>query len=86
MPINALLSDPAFDPDTVAILASAFETAWEALLKLQSSLAEPNQADATRERLARHIVLSWQMGERTPEQLVASAVAAFSSPERPPAR
>jgi hypothetical protein len=85
MPINALLSDPAFDPDTVAILASAFETAWEALLKLQRSLAEPNHADATRERLARPIVLSWQMGERTTEQLVASALAAFSSPERPPA-
>ena len=86
MPINALLADPEFDPDTVAILAAAFEAAWESLLKLQSPLAEPSQAGATRERLARHIVLSWQMGERTTERLVASALAAFSPQERPSAQ
>jgi len=50
--MTSLLNDPDFDPEAVATLASAFDAAWEALLKIQSSLAEPDQAEATRERLA----------------------------------
>lgn len=82
--MTSLMSDSGFDPETVAILASAFDSAWESLVKLQSPLAEPNEAEATRDRLARQIILSWQIGERSTERLVAIALSSLPSPEGPP--
>ena len=75
MPIDKLLASAAFEPDTVALLASAFDTAWEAVKKSGSPLAAEDQAAATREALARRIIEAGKKGERDMQRLVDDALA-----------
>ena len=75
MTITSLLAETAFDSDTVALLASAFETAWDTLKTSGSPLAADAQAASTRELLARHIIGMAQKGERDPQRLAADALA-----------
>ena len=83
MPMKALLADAGYDPDTVTVLVSSFETAWNKLVALNSPHAESMHAEATRERLAKQIILSWQMGEYSEERLAASALASLPSTDHP---
>ena len=53
MSIIPFLRDSSFDPEAVAILAAAFDAAWDALQKSGSPLASDAQAMTTRERLAK---------------------------------
>jgi hypothetical protein len=53
MPIASLLANTAFDPETVALLSSAFDTAWDTLQKSGSPLAADGKAASTRELLAK---------------------------------
>ena len=75
MPIASLLADAAFDPDTVALLASAFDTAWNTVKKSGSPLAADGQAAATRELLAKRIIEMGHKGERDGQRLVDDALA-----------
>ena len=47
MPIASLLADAAFDADTVALLSSAFETAWDTIKKSGNPLAAAGRAAST---------------------------------------
>ena len=75
MPIASLLADAAFDPDTVALLASAFDTAWNTVKKSGSPLAADGQAASTRELLAKRIIEMGHKGERDGRRLVDDALA-----------
>jgi hypothetical protein len=75
MPIASLLADAAFDPDTIELLASAFETAWNAVKKSGSPLAAEDQAASTRELLAKRIIEMGHKGERDRRCLVDDALA-----------
>ena len=75
MPIASLLADAAFDPDTVKLLASAFETAWNTVKKSGSPLAADGQAASTRELLAKRIIEMGHKGERDGRRLVDDALA-----------
>jgi hypothetical protein len=75
MPIYSLFADAAFDSDTTALLASAFDTAWDTVKKSGSPLAADDQAASTRELLARRIIAVGRKGERDPQQLVDDALA-----------
>jgi hypothetical protein len=75
MSIGSFLENSAFDPDTIAILAAAFETAWDTVRKSGSPLAADDQAASTRERLAKRIVAMAQQGERDRQRLVDDALA-----------
>ena len=75
MSIASLLAETAFDPDTVALLASAFETAWDTVKKSGSPLAADDQAASTRELLAKRIIATAQKGERDTQRLVDDALA-----------
>ena len=75
MPIDKLLASAAFEPDTVALLASAFDTAWDTVKRSGSPLATEDRAAATREALARHIIEAGKEGERDVRRLVDDALA-----------
>jgi hypothetical protein len=75
MPIASLLAKSAFDPDTTALLASAFDTTWNRLKKSGNPLAADSEAASTREVLAKYIIEMGQKGERNPKRLVEGALA-----------
>jgi hypothetical protein len=65
----------SFDPETVAILASAFDEAWDILQKSGSPLAREAPATTTRERLAKRIIEMGRKGVRNHKRLVEDALA-----------
>ena len=75
MPIDSLLENAAFDLDTTALLASAFDSAWETVKKSGSPLAANENADSTRDLLAKRIIKMGQQGERDRQRLVDDALA-----------
>ena len=74
MSIIPFLRD-SFDPETVAILASAFDAAWDILQKSGSPLASEAHAATTRERLAKRIIEMGQKGVRNHQRLLKDAIA-----------
>ena len=81
MPKSSLFSDAVFDPETLAMLGSAFDTAWETVVKSGSPLAAPDQATATRALLAKRIIELAQTGERTKQRLVDGALEKLVGPK-----
>ena len=75
MPIDSLLENAAFDLDTTALLASAFDSAWDTVKKSGSPLAANHQAAWAREVLAKRIIEMGKKGERDPQRLVDDALA-----------
>ena len=81
MPLTPYLANAAFDPDTVAVLSSAFDIAWDTLRRSGSTLTTDSQAASTRELLAKRIVERGQMGERDERRLVDDALAHLAHPK-----
>jgi hypothetical protein len=75
MPIGRLLENAAFDLDTTALLTSAFDSAWDAVKKSGSPRAANENADSTRDLLAKRIIKMAQQGERDRQRLVDDALA-----------
>ncbi len=75
MPIIPLLAQSAFEPETIEILVSVFETAWQKVELSGSKLASPAYQRAAREILAKRIIEMAQRGERDPKELADDAVA-----------
>ena len=75
MPIDEFLAQAAFDAGTVALLTSAFDSAWQTIEKSGSPLAAEDQHAATREALAKHIIAVGKTGERDPQRIVDEALA-----------
>jgi hypothetical protein len=75
MSISSYVEDGVFDPDTLAILAAAFDAAWDTVMRSGSPLAEPGQSEKTRERLAKRIIEMGERGERSQRRLVEDALA-----------
>lgn len=75
MPIVSLLAKSSFDPDTIGILTSAFETACQSLETSDATVSKGGNAVAAREFLAKRIIEMGQRGERNEERLVPDALA-----------
>jgi hypothetical protein len=63
-----------FDPETIAVLSSAFENAWRRIEASGNCFARPAYANATREVVAKYIIDIAQRGERDPGKLSDGAV------------
>jgi hypothetical protein len=63
-----------FDPETIQVLASALDDAWDRIEKSGSRFARPAYARAMREVLAKRIIESAQRGEMDKLKLAADAV------------
>ena len=75
MSTPSLRTNNVFDAETIKILASAFDAAWEEVKTADGSAAGEPHAAATRELLARHIVALAQRGERDPGRLIKNALS-----------
>lgn len=80
VPIDPLLAQEAFDPETTALLASAFDTAWDTIQCCRSSAATADGAESTREQLAKYIIATARDGERDPHRLVERALPRVAMP------
>jgi hypothetical protein len=67
MPIHSFMQFGAFDPETIAAMSEALETA---LIELQPT----GPTEATQEAIARRIIAAATMGERDPVRLLAVAL------------
>ena len=74
-PLIPLQRNRAFDPETVHLLAAAFENAWKSLTARGDRFADPLRADHSREVLAKRIIELAQRGERDPIHLRDDALA-----------
>ena len=75
MPIFRLAKNAAFDPETTRLLVSAFNEAWESVVRSGSDFATNGQATSARLILARRIIDTAARGERDHLALVTDAVA-----------
>jgi hypothetical protein len=75
MSIIPLLTQAAFEPETIEILVSAFETAWQKVEQSGSKLASPAYKRAAQEIIAKRIIEMAQQGKREPGELADDAVA-----------
>lgn len=72
------LSQLPFDPEMTALLAAAFDSAWDRIARSGAAL-EAGAAAMTRETLARHIIAVAQTGERDKDRLVEVALSRMAS-------
>ncbi len=73
--IELVERENVFDPETIRLLASAFEDAWNRIEKSGSRLARPGYSRAMREVIARFIIEMAQQGVKDPQMLAERTVA-----------
>jgi hypothetical protein len=66
--------ETAFDPETIEVLASAFDNAWDRLQKSGSRFARPGYSRAAREVIAKRIIEMAQLGMKDPQKLTDDTV------------
>jgi len=71
-------ADGAFDPETIRILAQAFDDAWRRAQLSKTPYVAEEYAEAGRIILAKHIITAAKAGERDPRWLVDSALLYLS--------
>ena len=77
------LQNETFSPETLALLSSAFERAWETVVKSGAMLAD-GEKDVVRDRLARRILEIGRRGERNVTKLVNDALEHVTRPMTDP--
>jgi hypothetical protein len=78
MSVTSVFKNLAFEPETVDVLTSAFEVAWDRVRNSGSPLGMDDAAAATREALAKRIIALAQKGERDRNRLVEGALASLT--------
>ena len=63
-----------FDPESIQVLASAFDKAWDRLQKSGSQLARPAYFRAVREVIAKRIIEIARLGVEDPQTLADDAM------------
>lgn len=66
--VVALFQEAVFEPETVAILAEAYE-------KARKSLHDKGQPEIVQEIIAKRIVAAARLGERDPDKLCEAALS-----------
>jgi hypothetical protein len=66
--------DTAFDPETIQVLASAFDDAWDRIKQSGSRFARPAYSRATQEVIAKRIIERAQQGVKDPQALAEDSV------------
>src|SRR5438093_434136 len=79
MAMISLLTGAAFNPETVKLLMTAFDTAWAQAQKSDSTIALDSRASAAREILAMKIIQSAKLDERDIGHLVKGALEHLSN-------
>ncbi len=69
----------AFDPESIQVLASALDDAWDRIEKSGSQFAGPAYSRAMREVIAKRIIETAQRGAKDPQTLADDAVRFFAA-------
>jgi hypothetical protein len=69
----------AFDPESIQVLASALDDAWNRIEKSGSWVARPAYSRAMREVIAKRIIEMAQQGVKNPHRLADDAVRFLSA-------
>jgi hypothetical protein len=69
----------AFDPESIQVLASALDDAWDRIEKSDSPFAAPAYARAKREVIAKRIIEMAKRGAKDPQTLADDAVRFFAT-------
>ena len=69
----------AFDPESIQVLASALDDAWDRIEKSGSRFAGPAYTRAMREVIAKRIIEMAQRGAKDPQTLADDAVRFFAA-------
>jgi hypothetical protein len=80
--IEFVRPEAAFDPETVAVLAAAFNEAWDRLRASGSECARPAHARAMPEVVARRVIEMALHGLRDPKELADKAVRFLATNSR----
>ncbi len=72
--ISELEPEAAFDPDTIRIMAAAFDRAWGTLEASGAPLSAGDYAERAREILAKQIIQAIRNGKRDQQQLCDEAL------------
>ena len=72
--VDLIKPEIAFDPETISVLSTALEEAWERLLKSGSECTRPAYVRAMREVVARRIIDMAQRGIRDQKELANGAL------------
>lgn len=72
--VDLIERETVFDPETIRMLASAFEDAWDRIERSGSRFARPGYSRAMREVIARRIIEMAQNGETNPQTLAEQTV------------
>ena len=73
-PMDSLLANKAFDAETMGVLGSAFDAAWERVEATDILPIDKGQVASMRELLAKFIIATVEQGERDPNQLIEKAL------------
>jgi hypothetical protein len=68
------LARTPLDPEMTAILAAAFDAAWEKISNSGGPPATERSAATTRDELAKRLIAAMQGGESDPDRLVEDAI------------
>src|SRR5215467_3856275 len=77
--VDLVRPQTVFDPESVILLVTAFNEAWERLRQSGSECARPAYARAMQEVVARRIIEMAQHGIRDPKELADKAVRFLAS-------
>jgi len=73
-PMDSLLANKAFDAETMGVLGSAFDAAWERVEATDILPIDKGQVASMRELLAKFIIATVEQGERDPNRLIEKAL------------
>ena len=72
--VHELGAEAAFDPETLQVMAAAFDRAWSTLEASGAPFAAAHYAERAREILGKYIIHAARNGERDPRQLCDGAL------------
>jgi hypothetical protein len=73
--------ETVFDPESIRVLASAFDEVWSRIEQSESHLAQPAYSWAMREVIAKRIIKIAQQGVKDQQMLVDDAVQFLAVPQ-----
>jgi len=72
--MGSLLANKAFDAETMRVLGSAFDAAWERVEATDILPTDKRQVASMRELLAKFIIAKAEQGEKDPKRLIETAL------------
>ena len=73
-PMGSLLANKAFDAETMCVLGSAFDAAWERVKATDILPTDKRQVASMRELLAKFLIAKAEQGEKNPKRLIETAL------------